>query len=148
MTDQLNLVETIAKDDKFSKFARLMKSSKANAVFDGPGPFTVFVPTNDAFGKMGDRQMDKLLNEEDQSQLKALLSYHIFPGKLMAANLGGLGNPRSVSGHEVKFTDSNGLQINESKIQARNIEAKDGVIHAIDTVLTPPAALSSAAPGK
>jgi uncharacterized surface protein with fasciclin (FAS1) repeats len=146
MTDQLNLVETIAKDDKFSVFARLMKSSEANLIFDGPGPFTVFAPTNDAFGKMGDRTMDKLLAEEDQTELKALLSYHVFPGKWLAANVLGLGNPKSVTGQAVKFSDSNGLLINDSKVQARNIEAKDGVVHAIDTVLTPPIAAAAAGP--
>jgi len=145
MTDQLNLVETIAKDDKFSTFTRLLKSSKADVVFDGTGPFTVFAPTNDAFVKLGDREIDKLLNEAEQTKLKALLSYHVFPGKWMTANVLGLGNPKSVTGQEVKFTDSNGLQINESKIQSRNIEAKNGVIHAIDTVLTPPVAVAATA---
>jgi uncharacterized surface protein with fasciclin (FAS1) repeats len=144
MTDQLNLVETIAKDDKFSVFTRLLKSSKADGLFDGAGPFTVFAPTNDAFGKLGDKELDKLVAEAGQTTLKALLSYHVFPGKWMAANVVGLGNPKSVTGEEVKFTDSNGLMINQSKVQARNIEAKNGVVHAIDTVLTPTVAVAAA----
>jgi uncharacterized surface protein with fasciclin (FAS1) repeats len=144
MTDQLNLVETIAKDDKFSMFTRLLKSSKADVLFGGTGPFTVFAPTNDAFGKLGDKELDKLVNEADQITLKALLSYHVFPGKWMTANVVGLDNPKSVTGEEVKFTDSNGLMINQSKVQARNIEAKNGVVHAIDTVLTPTVAVAAA----
>ena len=145
MTDQLNLVDTIAKDGKFSTFTRLMKSSNANDVLEGTGPFTVFVPTNDAFEKIGERRLDQLLKEEDQSGLKALLSNHIFSGKWMTANVLGLGSPKSVTGLEVKFTDSSGLKINESKIQSRNIEATNGVFHAIDTVLMPP--IAAAAPG-
>jgi uncharacterized surface protein with fasciclin (FAS1) repeats len=144
MTDLLNLVETIAKVDKFSMFTRMLKSSKADVIFEGTGPFTVFAPNNDAFGKLGDKELDKLVAETGQTTLKALLSYHVFPGKLMAANVIGLGTLKSVTGEEVKFTDSNGLMINQSKVQARNIEATNGVVHAIDTVLTPTVAVAAA----
>lgn len=142
MTEKLNLVETIANNDKFSTFSRMIGTSKAADLFSGPGPFTVFVPTNDAFAKVPDDQMNSLLKEENQPKLKALLSYHIVPGKLMAANLASLGRAKTTAGPEVQFSDSNGLAINGSKLQARNIEATNGVIHVIDTVLSLPAAVA------
>src|SRR5215213_2756236 len=138
MTDRSNLIETIAKDDKFSTFSRLLGTSGANAVFSGPGEFTVFAPTNDAFGKIPDARMNELLNETNQTKLKALLSYHILPGSLRSANLGAMQLRKSVTGQDVAFSDSNGLKVNGASIQARNIEATDGVIHQIDTVLTQP----------
>jgi uncharacterized surface protein with fasciclin (FAS1) repeats len=138
MTNRVNLIETIAKEDKFSTFSRLLGTSGANIVFSGAGQFTVFAPTNDAFGKIPDGKMNELLNEPNQTKLKALLSYHILPGKWMAANLGSMPLRKSITGQEVAFTDSNGLRVNGAGVQARNIEATNGVIHQLDTVLTQP----------
>ena len=139
MTDKLNLIETIAKNDMFSTFSRLMGTSNANDAFSKGGDFTVFVPTNDAFGKIPDKQMNALLNETDQTSLKRLLSYHIVPGKLFASNLSSnlsskLSTP-TITGADIRISDSHGLKINDSGVQARNIEASNGVVHALDTVL-------------
>jgi len=138
MTDRVNLIETIAKEDKISTFSRLLGTSGANIMFSGAGEFTVFAPTNDAFGKIPDAKMNELLNEPNQAKLKALLSYHILPGKWMAANLGSMPLRKSVTGQEVAFTDSNGLRVNGAGVQARNIEATNGVVHQLETVLTQP----------
>jgi transforming growth factor-beta-induced protein len=144
MTDKLNLIETIAKDDKFSTFSRLLGSSKANEAFSGEGDFTVFAPTNDAFGKIPDAQMNELLNQEDQIKLRGLLKYHILPGKVFAANVAALNTTKTVTGQEVTITDTNGIKVNGSTMQARNIEATNGIVHAIDTVLAPPATAAAA----
>ena len=137
MSDRLNLIDTIAKEDKFSTFTRLMRTSKTNDVFDTDGPFTVFVPTNDAFAKLPDHTMNALLSETDQTRLRTLLSYHVLPGKVMAANLTSAMSRKALSGEELMFTDINGLKVNGASIQSRNLEASNGVVHALDTVLTP-----------
>lgn len=138
MSDNLNLIDTIANDDKLSAFSRMMASSGANAVFDGEGPFTVFAPTNDAFGKIPDKLMNQLLGQEGQTSLKALLTYHILPGKVMAANVASKTTRESMTGEEMSFADKNGLKVNKSGLQARNMMASNGVIHALDTVLERP----------
>jgi uncharacterized surface protein with fasciclin (FAS1) repeats len=138
MTDRLNLIETIAREDKFSMFARFMGTSGANALLSAGGDFTVLAPTNDAFGAIDDKTMHALILEPSQPKLKKLLSYHILPGKLMAANLASTQTRQSVTGEELSFSENNGLKINSASVQARNIEATNGVIHQIDTVLTPP----------
>jgi uncharacterized surface protein with fasciclin (FAS1) repeats len=135
MTDKLNLIETIAKNDTFSTFSRLMGTSNANEAFSKGGDFTVFAPTNDAFGKIPEKQMNALLNETDQTSLKRLLSYHIVPGKLFASNLSSKLSTPTITGTEIRISDSHGLKINDSGVQARNIEASNGVVHALDTVL-------------
>jgi uncharacterized surface protein with fasciclin (FAS1) repeats len=135
MTDKLNLIETIAKNDTFSTFSRLMGTSNANEAFSKGGDFTVFVPTNDAFGKIPEKQMNALLNETDQTSLKRLLSYHIVPGKLFASNLSSKLSTPTITGTQIRISDSHGLKINDSGVQARNIEASNGVVHALDTVL-------------
>lgn len=138
MSDKFNLIDTIAKQDKFSTFTRLMASSGANDVFSGPGQFTVFAPTNDAFAKVPDAKMLELLNETNQIALKSVLSYHVMPGKVMAASIPSAPTRAAFTGEELTFSDTSGLKVNASSIQARNIEATNGVIHALDTVLTPP----------
>lgn len=138
MSDRLNIINTIEKDGKFSTFARLLKSSKAADLITGAGPFTVFAPTNDAFGKVPDAQMNSWQNQTDQTDLAKLLSYHIVPSKFFSSKLGTQGLAATLSGAEVTFSETNGLKVNESGVQARNIEATNGIIHALDTVLTPP----------
>ena len=136
MTENLNLIETVAGVDMFSTFSRLMGTSGANAAFSAGGDFTVFAPTNDAFGKIPDKQMNALLQEPGQVTLKTLLSYHIVPDRLLAASLGSKGTAATIAGAEVVFTDDRGgLKVNGSGVQARNIEASNGVVHALDTVL-------------
>ena len=89
MTDRLNLIDTIAKDGKYSTFSRLLESSGAADLINAEGQFTVFAPTNDAFAKIPDSRMLELMNQPGQADLKNLLAFHILPGKLMAAGLPG-----------------------------------------------------------
>jgi uncharacterized surface protein with fasciclin (FAS1) repeats len=138
MSDRVNLIDTIAKNDMFSTFSRLMRTSKGNDLISGEGSFTVFVPTNDAFGKVPDDQMNGWLSETDQTRLKKVLSYHIIPTKLFAAELGSTARAMTLSGEDVTFRDLNGLKVNQSGVQARNVEATNGMIHALDTILTAP----------
>jgi uncharacterized surface protein with fasciclin (FAS1) repeats len=137
MSDRSTIIDTIEKDGTFSTFARMLRTSKAAELMAGAGPFTVFAPTNDAFGKVPDKQMNGWLSQTDQTNLAKILSYHIVPAKLFASNLSGKAPTKTLSGEEVTFTDSNGLKVNGSGILARNIEATNGVVHAIDTVLMP-----------
>ena len=139
MSDKINLIETISKQDQFSTFSRLMASSGANDLINS-GQFTVFVPTNDAFAKVPEAKIDELVDETGQARLKALLSYHILPGKVMAASLVSAPTRKSFTGEELMFTDMSGLKVNNASIQARNLEATNGVVHALDTVLFPSAA--------
>lgn len=147
MSDKLNLIETLAHEQKWSTFSRILASTGADAWINGDGEFTVFAPTNDAFGKIPDAKMTELLNEPNQAMLKSLISYHILKGKLQSANFTAKANRDAVTGEVLTFTESDGLKINGARIQARNIEATNGVIHQIDTVLAPPVKTAVAAAG-
>ena len=138
MTDKLRILETIDKDPKSSTFSRFLASSGAGKWLSGDGIFTVFVPTNDAFAKISESRMNQLILETNQTRLKELMAYHILPGRVMAAAIAAEPTRKTVSGQEITFTDSNGLHVNGAGIQARNIEAINGVIHQVDTVLGPP----------
>ena len=147
MSDKLNLIETIAHEQKWSTFSRMIGSTGASAWITSDGEFTVFAPTNDAFAKIPDAKMTELLNEPNQAMLKSLLSYHIMPGKLQSSNFTAKATREAVTGEELTFTESDGLKINGARIQARNIEATNGVIHQVDTVLAPPVKTAVAAAG-
>ncbi len=144
----LNLMDTIAGDERFSALSMMMISSGANEVFGNPGEFTVLAPTNAAFAKIPTARMTELRNQENQVDLKELLSYHILPGKLVAAKLANLRNSRTITEGRVAISDNDGLKINGSAIETRNIEASNGVIHAIDTVLAPPIAVAAVSSDK
>ena len=146
MSDKLDLIETIAHEDKWSTFSRLLETSGAKDWLSLDGEFTVFAPTNDAFGKIPDAKMNKLLQEPGQPALRELLSYHIIPGLHPSATL--TTPMKAITGQEITFTVSNGLKVNGAMMQARNIQATDGVIHQVDTVLSPPmrSAVKSSSP--
>ena len=147
MSYKLNLIETIKHEQKWSTFARLLESTGADAWITGEGDFTVFAPTNDAFAKIPDAKMTELLNEPNQAMLKSLISYHILKSNLRSANFMAKSNRDAVTGEVLTFTESDGLKINDARVQARNIEATNGVIHQLDTVLAPPKKTAIAAAG-
>jgi uncharacterized surface protein with fasciclin (FAS1) repeats len=135
---KLNLIETIGQEPKFSKFSSYLMTSGADAVLRVPGQFTIFVPSDEAFAKIPDTDMNALLQESGQERLKALLSYHILPGKIMAASVGSESVRTSITGEDIKFVDYRGLKVNGIGVLRRNIEATNGVVHSLDTVLTRP----------
>lgn len=88
--------------------------------------------------------MNSWLGQTDQTELAGIISYHIVPAKLFASNLSGKPPTKTLSGAELTFTDANGVKVNGSGLLARNIEATNGVVHALDAVLMPPAAAMAA----
>ena len=144
-----NIVENAVNSADHTTLVAAVKAAGLVDTLAGPGPFTVFAPTNDAFTKVTDAQMSKWLDQPNQADLASLLSYHVLPAKVFAAKMGTEGPATTLSGEEVTFDVTNGLKVNGSGVQARNIEATNGIIHALDTVLTPPvkqmAAIASAA---
>jgi len=140
MFDKTNIIDTIGRSSKFSTFAAMLQTSKVADLITGRGPFTVFAPTNDAFGKVPDAERNGWNSEPGQTELARVLSYHIVPSKLFATNLGRREPAATLTGDELIFSDVTSLKVNDSIVGSRNIEATNGIIHALDTVLTPPAA--------
>ena len=139
MSDKLDLIETIKHEDKWSVFSRVLESSGAIDWLKRDGDFTVFAPTNDAFGKIPDLKMDELLNEPEQVKLRKILSYHLVSGLHPSTSLTSDHGRVAMTGDEMTFSNVNGLKVNGAGVQARNIQATNGVIHQLDTVLDPPA---------
>ena len=107
----------------------------------GQGPFTVFAPTDAAFAKLPAGTVDDLLKPENKAQLTAILTYHVVPGRVMAADVVQLKEAKTVNGEMVDVkADGGSVMINDAKVTAADVAASNGVIHVIDTVILPPAA--------
>jgi uncharacterized surface protein with fasciclin (FAS1) repeats len=125
------------------QFSTLVAAVQAAGLVDtlkGTGPFTVFAPTNEAFAKLPPGTVENLLKPENKAQLVAVLTYHVLPGKVMAADVAGAQvTPVTVQGATVAVDGRSGVKVNGATVIAADIAAKNGVIHGIDTVLMPPA---------
>ena len=145
-----NIVGVAAGNEAFSTLVAAVKAAGLVETLSGDGPFTVFAPTNDAFGKLPDGTVDNLLKPESKDQLTAVLTYHVVSGKFEASAVieainanGGKFTVDTVQGGKidlslnngsVTLTDANG---NTSVVVIPDVAASNGVIHAIDSVVMP-----------
>ena len=107
-------------------------------VLKGDGPFTVFAPTNDAFAKLPAGTVENLLKPENKAQLVAVLTYHVVPGKVYSKDLKNGMKAKTAQGSEVTITLKDGkAMVNNATVTAADIEASNGVVHVIDTVILP-----------
>jgi uncharacterized surface protein with fasciclin (FAS1) repeats len=136
---QKDIVETAVSAGQFKTLASALTAAELVATLKGDGPFTVFAPTDEAFAKLPEGTLDNLLKPENKDQLVAILTYHVVPGKVMAADVTKLKEAKTVNGKmvdiEVKGED---VMVNGAKVTAADIAASNGVIHVIDTVILPP----------
>jgi uncharacterized surface protein with fasciclin (FAS1) repeats len=104
----------------------------------GSGPFTVFAPTNAAFEKLPKGTVEDLLKPENKQKLVAVLTYHVVPGKVTAADVVKLDKAKTVQGQEVKIVaGKDGVKVDSANVVKTDIVAKNGVIHVIDAVILP-----------
>ena len=131
------IVDIAAGNPDFSTLVAAVKAAGLVETLSGDGPFTVFAPTNEAFAKLPEGKVDALL--ADIPTLKKILTYHVVAGKVMAADVVGLDSATTVQGDEVKIAVVDGkVKLNDSAmVTATDLEASNGVIHVIDTVLIP-----------
>ena len=131
------IVDVAAGNPDFSTLVAAVKAAGLVETLSGEGPFTVFAPTNEAFAKLPEGKVDSLL--ADIPTLKKILTYHVVAGKVMAADVVGLNNATTVQGDDVKIAVVEGkVKLNDAAmVTATDLEASNGVIHVIDTVLIP-----------
>ena len=141
MTNQMNIVDTAVANGNFKTLAAALGAAGLVNTVSGPGPFTVFAPTDAAFAKLPAGTVENLLKPENKDQLTAVLTYHVVPGKVMAADVVKLSEAKTVNGKMLKVEVSGGnVMINDAKVISTDIAASNGVIHVIDSVVLPAAA--------
>lgn len=132
------IVEVAAGNDDFSTLVAAVKAAGLVDVLSGEGPFTVFAPTNAAFAKLPAGTVETLLKPENKDQLVAVLTYHVVAGKVMAADVVTLDSAVTVQGESVSIVVSDaGVSVDNAMVVVTDIEASNGVIHVIDTVILP-----------
>ena len=133
-----NIVTVAATSGDFNTLVAAVKAAGLVETLQGDGPFTVFAPTDEAFAKLPAGTVDSLLLPENKEKLVAILTYHVVPGEVLAADVVKLSSANTVEGQPVSISvDAGAVRINDANVIATDVMASNGVIHAIDSVLIP-----------
>jgi uncharacterized surface protein with fasciclin (FAS1) repeats len=130
-----DIVDTAVAAGSFKTLAAALQAAGLVETLKGKGPFTVFAPTDEAFAKIPKADLDALI--ADKAKLTRVLTYHVVAGRVMASDVVKLKDAKTVEGQMVRIDASNGVMINDAKVVKADIEASNGVIHVIDTVILP-----------
>jgi uncharacterized surface protein with fasciclin (FAS1) repeats len=134
-----DIVDTASSNGSFTTLVAAVKAAGLDDTLKGPGPFTVFAPTDEAFKKLPAGTVENLLKPENKAQLTKILTYHVVPGKVMAADIKGkTTNAKTVEGSNLVI-DATGsaVKVGTASVSAADVTASNGVIHVIDTVVMP-----------
>jgi uncharacterized surface protein with fasciclin (FAS1) repeats len=135
-----DIVDTAVAAGQFKTLAAALTAADLVDTLKGPGPFTVFAPTDEAFAALPAGTVETLLKPENKAKLTAILTYHVVAGKVMAADVVKLTEAKTVNGAPVVVkVDGGNVMINDAEVATADVEASNGVIHVIDAVLLPPA---------
>ncbi len=130
-----DLVDTAVGAGQFKTLTAALQAAGLTDTLKSAGPFTVFAPTDAAFAKIPKAELDALM--ADKEKLAAVLKYHVVPGKLMSKDARA-GEMVTAQGQAVTLSmAANGLQVNDSRVVQADVDADNGVIHVVDTVILP-----------
>ncbi|WP_415882881.1 fasciclin domain-containing protein [Neptuniibacter sp. QD34_54] len=134
-----DIVDVAAGNESFSTLVTALKAADLVGALQGDGPYTVFAPTNDAFAKLPEETLADLLKPENKKDLQAVLTYHVVAGKVDAKTAMGLTAAPSLQGENIAISLAGGnVMINQATVVAADVDARNGIIHVIDTVILPP----------
>jgi uncharacterized surface protein with fasciclin (FAS1) repeats len=136
-----DIVDTAVAAGSFKTLAAALTAAGLVETLKGPGPFTVFAPTDEAFAKLPAGTLDGLLKPENKEKLKEILLIHVVPGSVYAADVVKLKEAKTAGGKTVSISTADGVKVGtakgNSKVTKTDIKAKNGVIHVIDAVILP-----------
>ncbi len=131
------IVGIASTNDSFDVLTALVKHAKLVGVLNGDTEFTVFAPTDDAFGRLPQGTIESLFQPENKDLLTTILTYHVVPGSVRSTQLSS-GSVDSVAGIPLDITVGSGVTVNSANVVAADIEASNGIIHVVDQVILPP----------
>jgi len=135
-----DIVDTAVAAGSFKTLAAALQAADLVNTLKGTGPFTVFAPTDEAFAKLPKATLEDLLKPENKAKLQRILSYHVVSGRVTAADVVKLKTAKAVSGDTIDIaTAGGGVKVDGSTVTKTDINASNGVIHVIDTVMLPDA---------
>ena len=133
-----DIVDTAVGAGNFKTLAAALEAADLVKTLKGKGPFTVFAPTDEAFEKLPKGTLEDLLKPENKKKLAGILTYHVVPGKVMAADVAKMKTAKTVQGTDVKIkVVDDKVMVNDAEVIKADIACTNGVIHVIDTVIIP-----------
>ncbi len=133
-----DIVDTAVSAGSFKTLVAAVQAADLVDTLKADGPYTVFAPTDAAFAKLPDGTVDSLLKPENKDKLVQILTYHVVPGKIMSSDIAGKQlAAKTVEGQNLKVDATQSVKINNATVTTADVEASNGVIHVIDTVLLP-----------
>ena len=133
-----DIVDTAVAAGSFKTLAAALQAADLVDTLKGPGPFTVFAPTDEAFAKLPAGTVEDLLKPENKAKLQRILKYHVVAGKVTAAEVTKMKSARAVSGDTIAIsTRHGGVMVDSAKVAKADVAASNGVIHVIDSVILP-----------
>lgn len=134
-----DIVDLAVGNDNLKTLVAAVKAGGLVDVLKGDGPFTVFAPTDEAFAALPKGTLEMLLKPENKDKLVKILTYHVVSGKVMSTDLSNGQKAATVQGEKVAVSIGGGnVKINDAKVVAADVKAKNGVVHVIDKVILPP----------
>jgi uncharacterized surface protein with fasciclin (FAS1) repeats len=131
----MDIVDTALAAGSFKTLATALQAAGLVDALKGEGPFTVFAPTDEAFGKLPAGTVEGLLR--DKEKLTAILTYHVVPGKVSSGQVVKLDSAKTLQGGKLSIDSKDGVRINDARVVKADINTSNGVIHVIDSVLIP-----------
>ena len=135
--EQQSIVEIATRHGSFNTLVRSLEAAGLTETLSGPGPYTVFAPTDEAFASLPEGTLEDLLKPENQEKLATILKAHVLAGEVRSVDLTDGATPESVSGELLSVSTSDGVKVNESTISSMDIQANNGVIHVVTKVIIP-----------
>lgn len=133
-----DIVETAVSAGSFTTLVAAVEAAGLTETLKGEGPYTVFAPSDEAFAALPEGTVDNLLLPENRDQLVEILTYHVIPGRVMAADVAGQTlSVETVQGSELDIDATDGVRVDDATVVTADVEASNGVIHVIDAVLMP-----------
>lgn len=137
-SSEKDIVDTAVEAGQFNTLVAAVQAADLVDTLKSDGPFTVFAPTDAAFAKLPDGTVENLLKPENKDQLVAVLTYHVVSGKIMSSDIAGKkAEVPTVQGSDMSVDATSGVMVDNAMVVAADIEASNGVIHVIDTVVLP-----------
>ena len=138
--EKKDIVDTAVAAGSFTTLAKALQAADLVTTLKGKGPFTVFAPTDAAFAKLPAGTVEDLLKPENKAKLRAILTYHVVPGKVMASQVTGLTSAKTVNGESLAVAvKDGGVRVDKANVVKTDIDTSNGVIHVIDAVMLPQA---------
>ena len=133
-----DIVDTAVAAGSFKTLAKALQAADLVGTLKGPGPYTVFAPTDEAFAKLPASTLEDLLKPENKAKLQRILTYHVVPGRLSASEVVKLHSAKAVSGDTIEIAANGGtVTVDKARVVKTDIAASNGVIHVIDSVILP-----------